>query len=271
MLAGTSELCPQVCSCLHGPGILLIRSRVVDDGLASALVMEDDADWDVGLKDQLDLFAQGSQFVTGVTPGEKPHSPYGDDWDMIWLGHCGSEIKPDDERRFVIRNDPTVPDGPRRVNFAKIPDMTREGYDNQTRVVYRTAGGVCLYAYALSYRGARKLLRDQATQSVFKPIDLGIRDWCESNHDIKCIGVFPQIVDSHKAAGRLSRDSDIGNYSPAEVRQQGYTFNIVKSTRLNVDHLLAGERDKIERQWPTDRQATGPPIAKPMTRVLELN
>ena len=231
--------------------------------------MEDDADWDIGLKDQLDLFAQGSQFVTSVSPGEKLHSPYGDDWDLIWLGHCGNEIKPDDERRFVIRNDATVPDGPRRINFAAIPDMAREGYDNQTRIVYRAKRGVCLYAYALSYRGARKLLRDQATQSVFKPIDLGIGDWCEQNHDIKCIGVFPQIVDSHKAAGRLSRDSDIGNYSPEEIRQQGYTFNIVKSTRLNVDHLLAGERDKVERQWPTDVQATGLPKAKPMTRVLE--
>ena len=244
-------------------------SRVVDNGLSSALVLEDDADWDTGLKDQLDIFAQGSQFVTGVEPGQKPHSPYGDDWDMLWLGHCGCEITPGDQRRFVVENDATVPAPERRANFAPIPDMQREGYDNYTRVVYRAKRGVCLYAYALSYRGARKLLRHEATRKTFTPIDIGVGDWCQNSPDVKCIGVFPQLIDSHKAAGRISRDSDIGNYSAQEVRQKGFTFNIVHSTRLNVDHLLAGEMDKIERQWPTDHEVSGPPRGKPLGRVPE--
>ena len=229
--------------------------------------MEDDADWDTGLKHQLDLFAQGSQFVTGVQPGHKPHSPYGDDWDLIWLGHCASQIKPDDQRRFIIENDATVPPMARRVNFAKVPDMNLEGYDNSSRIIYRAQRGLCLYAYALSYRGAQKMLRDQARMTKFAPIDIAIGDWCESDPDVKCIGVFPQLIDSHKAAGRLSRDSDIGSYSADEYRHRGYTFNIVHSTRLNVDHLVDGEWDRIERQWPTDPEVIGPPRPKPMSRI----
>ena len=225
-------------------------------------------DWDIGLKDQLVLFAQGSQFVTGVEPNQKVHSPYGDDWDLIWLGHCGNEIAPNDQRRFVIENDATVPAIERRVNFTPIPDMAREGYNNHTRVIFRAKKGLCLYAYALSYRGARKLLRYQGASTVFRPIDFVISDWC-GDPDVKCVGVFPQIIDSHKAAGRQSRDSDIGNGDPQEIRTKGYTYNIVHSTRLNIDHLLKGEEEEIERQWPADPEVSGLPRGRPMGRVAE--
>ncbi len=233
------------------------------------MVIEDDADWDIALKDQLQLFAQGSQFVTGAEAGSKPHSPYGDDWDLIWLGHCGTDIMPEDQRRFVIENDATVAPLFRRFNVATFPDMAAEGYDNNTRIIFRAKRALCLYAYALSYHGARKLLRDQSMMTEFKPIDIGIGDWCQDNPDVRCIAVFPQIIDTHKAAGRLSRDSDIGDYSPQETRQKGFTFNIVRSARLNVDHLLAGEMDMIERQWPDDPVIEGPVRAKPMGRMAE--
>lgn len=232
--------------------------------------MEDDVDWDVNLKDQLTNFAQGSQFVTGVKSGAQPHSPYGDDWDLIWLGHCSNQIMPDDERRFVVENDATVPPPESRVNFAPIPDMEREGYDNSTRVIFRANKGLCLYAYALSYRGARKLLREQAVRPGFAPIDFGISDFCrDGGPDVKCIGVFPQIIDSHKAAGAVSRDSDIGLYSKEEVRQKGYSYNIVHSTRLNVDRLLSGDMEGVERQWPDAPKVVGPARVKPMGRVVE--
>ena len=231
--------------------------------------MEDDADWDTSLKDQLDLFAQGSQFVTGLEPGQTPHSPYGDDWDLLWLGHCGNTIIQNDERRFVIENDATVPAGNRRTNFADFPDMAREGYDNETRVIYRARRGCCLYAYALSYRGAQKLLRHEASTTKWRPIDVAVSDWCATDPNVKCIGVFPQLIDSHKFAGRQNRNSDIAEYSAQEVRNKGYTFNIVHSTRLNLDHLLADESDKIERQWPTDPEVTGEPRGRPMGRVVE--
>ena len=231
-------------------------------------MLEDDADWDTHLKDQLQEFAYGSQFVTGVSPGQEPHSPYGDDWDLLWLGHCSNRIKPDDERRLVIENDATVPSPRRRGNFGSIPNMAEEGYDNHTRVVYQADGGTCLYGYALSYRGALRLLRGQALLKSFTPIDIGISRMCGSKSGFKCVGVFPQIIDSHKAAGRLSRDSDIGSFSPQEVRQSGYTFNIVHSMRLNMDRLLEDNEASAERQFPEDPVVVGQPRLRPMGRVV---
>jgi len=247
---------------------LNFAQTIVRNKLSSALVLEDDADWDTHLKDQLEDFAQGSQYVTGHPSGRMPRSPYGDDWDLLWLGHCSSQILPNDQRRFVIDNDFTVPPIERRVNFATVPDMAQEGYDNSTRAIYRANNGVCMYAYALSYRGARKVLRGQAVRKTFTPIDVGIGQMC-GFPDFKCISVFPQLIDSHKGPGRINRDSDIGSYSAEEVRPQGFTFNIVHSTRLNMDVLLNDSLAEAERQWPEDPRIIGPPKSMPVGRVLD--
>jgi hypothetical protein len=84
------------------------------------LILEDDIDWDIRLKSQLQTFAHAPQMllsrpnaITYPSPTdrrggeeEKAHvnsyilksttwpagtniSPYGDDWDILWLGHCG--------------------------------------------------------------------------------------------------------------------------------------------------------------------------------------
>lgn len=47
-------------------GNLNFAREIINDGLTTALVMEVDADWDIDLKNQLTLFAQGSQYITKV-------------------------------------------------------------------------------------------------------------------------------------------------------------------------------------------------------------
>lgn len=64
---------------------LNVWEKMVRDNVASTLVFEDDADWDIGLRAQLLEFAKGARFVLG-DDRKKEHSPYGDDWDVLWLG-----------------------------------------------------------------------------------------------------------------------------------------------------------------------------------------
>ena len=235
---------------------LMVRERV-----STAIVFEDDADWDVNFRTQLEQFAQGSRYIASSWPtptvlkskfGGKDSSPYGDDWDLLWLGHAGVDVHPANSRQFIISNDPTVPTPLRRVNYQDVPDMS--SHPNSTRIIFRAGSGVCLYAYALSYRGAQKILRTQSTLTKFQPIDIGLRDMCGHEEDFKCIGVFPQIVDSHRAAGRTDRDSDNTELDKTAIaiREKGHTNNIVKSTRLNWGPLLAGDRGKVEVQFPDD-------------------
>ena len=143
-------------------------------------------------------------------------------------------------KRFIIDNDGTVPVPKNRVNFDQVPDMSY--FPNTTRVVYKADSGVCLYAYALSFTGAQKVLRAQATLKKWRPIDLGIGEMCESSENpFTCFGIFPQIVDTHKMAGSYTRDSNINTHHEDKIRETAYTFNVIHSTRMSVDRILRGE------------------------------
>ncbi|OQD77314.1 hypothetical protein PENDEC_c003G04835 [Penicillium decumbens] len=60
---------------------------IVEEGLDNGVIFEDDADWDVNIKSQLQSFALAVRALQG-TAETKTSSPYGDDWDILWLGHC---------------------------------------------------------------------------------------------------------------------------------------------------------------------------------------
>ncbi|KAL8936646.1 MAG: hypothetical protein Q9211_004090 [Gyalolechia sp. 1 TL-2023] len=222
--------------------------NIVNNRLSSALIFEDDADWDVSFRSQLLNFATGSQWLLNTPAGHTPHSPYGDDWDLLWLGHCALSPFKTDPRRVLFENDPSTTPFKHRFNLGEIPDMTH--YDNTTRIMYATNGGTCLYAYALSYRGAQKILFHLSMSYYNRPVDFGIHDMCEDEaRNFRCIGVFPQMVDSHRGAGSSSKDSDI-SHAQEQVRKKGFSYNIVRSTRLNVGHLIDGDIDGVESQWP---------------------
>ena len=235
--------------------------------------MEDDSDWDVSLKDRMVDFGYGSRhFSMQTSGGQSCQAPYGDNWDMLWLGHCSidesssadfqntsdhsADIQTIPQQRYLLENDASVPTPERRHNFATIPDLS--SYSNTTRAIFRAKSGICLYAYALSYSGAQKMLRAQAARKTWAPIDIGLGDMCKDATDpFNCIGVFPQLIDSHKMAGSWDRDSNIGIFSHDEVREHAYTANIIHPLRLNLDKILRGEA--LFRQWAEDPEIVAEP------------
>lgn len=171
---------------------------IVRNRLSTALLFEDDADWDVDLKSQLELVAQGTRALSALpkprdpclpnrtaeneapneAPKEAPHSPYGDDWDLLWLGHCGVTLHQDSSHVFRIDNDPSVAPPHRRMSFKSFINTT--AYPDSTRLVFRTGNGMCVYSYALSNRGAQKLLLNENNRKLFEPFDISIGDICDS-------------------------------------------------------------------------------------------
>ncbi|KAK4946820.1 hypothetical protein LTR10_014323 [Elasticomyces elasticus] len=85
-----------------------VLQMIVNQNIATALILEDDADWDVGLRAQLVQYARGARYLQGVAETTVTRSAYGEDWDMLWLGHCAALTNHTDKRRFTIANDPTV-------------------------------------------------------------------------------------------------------------------------------------------------------------------
>ncbi|KAK0113804.1 hypothetical protein ONS95_014053 [Cadophora gregata] len=229
---------------------------VVEQGISTALILEDDMDWDVRLKSQLQLIADGTRTLQGSTSSS--NSPYGNDWDLIWLGHCG-EVFPEQlegntskapdspeyislTTKYVIHEDPTVP-----------PPSHTHGFQNftespHTRWIHVTGGPICTFAYALSLTGARKVLLDLSVDHLVGPFDNALAGLCrwgreEERLGMRCYSVTPPVFVHHKSKGHVSGDADIqlvGGGEKGELREVGTTENIVWSARKNVRELIMG-------------------------------
>ncbi|ROV87588.1 hypothetical protein VMCG_10613 [Cytospora schulzeri] len=244
--------------------------RIIDEDLESALIMEDDMDWDVRLRSQLEDVARGSRMLLDSNEPD-PHSPYGDGWDVLWIGHCGEPFpetldenkgKPDDhpgiqymKKKYVIENDHTVPPPDRTTGFQ---DFNAHPY---TRWVHISAAPICTFAYAVSQQGARKLLFDLSVDHLIGAYDNALAGLCrrsvaavgEENPegdrglDTKCLSVTPPVFFHHKAKGPIAGDSDIQNVGGDAFREKGTTENIMWSARNNIRNMIMGT--EMENQF----------------------
>ncbi|KAK9774089.1 putative Glycosyltransferase family 25 protein [Seiridium cardinale] len=235
--------------------------QIIESRLSSALILEDDMDWDVSLKKGLASFAMASRkfLQTGfdVEPKIERTSPYGQNWDMLWLGACWNTFnerlnpglrytkKDRDDRKILIRDDPTVAPPHRLVGN---PDHDWHEFPNNTRVVYRPGGQVCSFAYALSQSGARKALDYLSIRGANKPFDQHLDDLCRLRENgMRCLSITPALFEHHRPRGPVSVDSDILSTDNEDVREVGFSENIYYSTRLNINNLVNGRAP--EPQW----------------------
>ncbi|RDW77211.1 hypothetical protein BP6252_05264 [Coleophoma cylindrospora] len=231
-------------------GHMNIIQRMAKDNIQSALIMEDDADWDVMLKSQLLEFARGTRYLQAAQ--QDSVSPYGDDWDILWLGICKSKNDDGkDQQYYIINKDPTVVPAELRTATGRFPNVPPQILsDKYTRVIYEPSGGGCTYGYAVSLRGARALLYYQGLTAEGTTMDKALKRLCkERTFDTRCFAPYPALIGTHKPAGDTSRDSDREETTGA-IREKAVTQNIVYSTRLNLENMV--RQKAIESQYPED-------------------
>lgn len=195
--------------------MILIYYRVVEEGWNTALILEDDADWDVNIKSQMQQFANRSRtlgnarhdpsdWITSDTP---TNNPYGEEWDILWLGPCLNPPGPPDSQIFP-------------------------GEDGQqAHWVYYAPGYLeCTWGYAITQKSARKLLG--WLLDVSAPVDVAMSQYCEYN---PCIVVWPELIGSYRPAGGNAKGSDNRPDSEqGEVLEKGWTRNVVHSATVEV-------------------------------------
>ncbi|KAL2255592.1 hypothetical protein VTK26DRAFT_3058 [Humicola hyalothermophila] len=211
--------------------------RIIQENVTTALILEDDADWDIRLKAQLQVFARAALPFTQpvASAGNLPlselyrkdsasplpsapaatFSPYGSTWDVLWLGHCGTSFPPSSPSPqqpppliVTIADDPTVP-APSHLKphpFA-LRDVLADKYPPHTRVVHASSGTICTQAYAVTQQGARRLLWrfGLAEEKMGKGWDLLLGDWCDGlylNDDRGHVGGEGHGVSEEQAANR---------------------------------------------------------------------
>lgn len=251
-----------------------VLRHIVDKNIASAIIAESDFDWDVNIKNQMQHFAKASSLLLH---SGKPHaihrledapsssipktSAYGDldRWDILWLGHCGMSVPPpsgpaDYPRGRVAFHDPTVPERSQLRYFQYVNDnVLKNEYPDHTRLVHWANRGICQSTYAVSQRGARKMLFAMGVNQFYAPVDLMTRDLCDTGLGkdaprANCVSVQPPLFMNHRPAGPKSGFSDIDDPIP-DFNYVPVTRNIRLSTKMNLKSLVLGSTELVD-QWP---------------------
>ena len=224
-----------------------IMQKIVDGHIESALILEDDADWDVFLKYQLAQFAIGTRSLQRSF--EADGSPYGSRWDFLWLGHARLSATNDGQEIYMLRDDPTVPPFAKRHSFWRQTHIPTGLQLNDTRAVVKTDGGIGTVAIAVTLNGARKILSALSLNAPAMPVDSGYNRLCGGilKPQLACYGPWPPLISPHRAAGPRSRDSDISNNSKSWHEE--FTWDTVYSTMKNSQRLLSGQWTVLA-QWP---------------------
>ncbi|KAJ5357938.1 hypothetical protein N7541_005096 [Penicillium brevicompactum] len=216
--------------------------RIVDERISTAIVMEDDADWDVSIKTQLQSFAIAARALqeTGLN---RTFSPYGDDWDVLWLGHCGVECRTD-APHVLTHQDPTILPPHHFLPYWRDPPSIQRPDDS--RLTCTASDAVCSIVYAVSYHGAQKILSALSVNPsvVADEIDTGAQfdvslgRMCGIGY-IRCITSYPSLTGGYEPGGPASKFSDIHSDN-TDVRGAS-SSGVMYSTMMNIDRLLRGE------------------------------
>ncbi|KAK2761269.1 hypothetical protein FQN54_001791 [Arachnomyces sp. PD_36] len=222
--------------------------RIVNERIGSALIMEDDADWDVTIKTQLQSFALAVRALqgTGNTPTT---SPYGDDWDVLWLGHCGLECKTDIPV-FLTPNDPTILPPHHFLPYWRDPPPVDR--PDHARLTCVASDGVCSVVYAVSYHGAQKILSALSVDPsvVANEIDTGAQfdvslgRMCGNGY-LRCFAPYPSLTGGYQPAGPVAKSSDI--HQEHGNKEEASSSGVKYSTMLNINRILNG--DTVRANW----------------------
>ena len=206
---------------------------VVDRGYGSALILEDDADWDVHLRRQIGPVAAAVRLLTGARPARRGGTPYGDNFDLLFLGHCGDTLQLAQPRGLpsvLVANDPwRLPAHLLRSVYST--DAPYAPLGEGARAVQWSQDPVCTFGYGVTARGARKVL--DLVSGPGREIDLMLKEAC-GNGALDCVSVMPELIHHGHKVG--SRALSTENGKVAEDRStlgRVFTHNILYSARCN--------------------------------------
>jgi GR25 family glycosyltransferase involved in LPS biosynthesis len=249
--------------------------KMVEDRVETALILEDDADWDVDLRGALERMQDpmatliGSMKKDGEKRGATPEAPYGHslDWDQIYLGACLEnawvpmpDSKPEynlvngqkvdfNHAPYVVYDDESSPPlanfGENAEKMFKDYNMTIDPTDQvRKRIIQKSRDPICTAAYGVTRRGATRLLYE-LTRGFNSPVDL-LMAWSAEDGRVESYMVFPPIISQWRIEGGGIRNSDINRPNPTkrdviERRSRpdaGQSTAIRNSIRKNFRKLL---------------------------------
>jgi len=204
----------------------LLKYMVMADW-ETALILEDDMDWDVSIKDQTRLVSDAVRKFTLTQSNDL--SPYGHAWDLLWIGHSG-EPTDNDTRRLEYAD----PSAPLPVNYIGWSRKYMEGLTPGNRAVQRAGLTFGSFAIALSRRGVVKVLK-WAGKGEDKAYDLRLQHGCKSKH-LSCLIINPELMHHYVPPEEFGHISTVADANDEGSRAEEEEFENVMGNTPNVLH-----------------------------------
>lgn len=194
----------------------------LESGAETALILEDDVDWDIRLRSvQAPLVSGAMRTVLAAKPGSRNSDettaaaddgeqyPYGNPalWDLLYMGHCGDffhltgtgfedgHVKPDDLAKIAHISFPDKS----LSNLANLHPWTASllknlGVPEHTRLVHRSVFPLCTFAYAVTRSAAHRLVEELASleSTDHSAYDVAILISCR-DQGLRCWSVNPEL------------------------------------------------------------------------------
>ena len=232
---GEGKTTPQYGSASAWMAHMDLLKYVIASDFTTTLIVEDDVDFDVNLKQEIGLVSDNVRAYTNVSATD--NTPYGMEWDILWLGHCGTVTEQDTP-------------GPRYVDATRCKtelysgwskSFLRQNLEEDHRIVqWAGATTICTFGFGVNKYTAQKVL-DVASRGADEAYDVALSHAC-SSRELRCLVVNPQLMNHYEPP------KDAGYLSPVHVgdgqgdavddekfeKMMGTTGNIMKSARCQA-------------------------------------
>lgn len=206
----------------------------LDSGLDTALILEDDVDWDIHLRTiQVPL---ASENLRSLLDSDRSYWSDLSKWEILYLGHCGDFFdadKFDDLQHRVYQDDTLLPH--RRMHSHTKDFLDKLGLEEGQRMIHRSKWPLCTFGYAVTRASAHRILNDLAakeTEGGCEAFDVRILEACR-DLDYQCYSANPELFHHISAPSEIA-DVNEGIDSTGRLQSQksvGGTTNIACGAR----------------------------------------
>ncbi|KAK9371405.1 hypothetical protein V1509DRAFT_650987 [Lipomyces kononenkoae] len=228
---------------------------IIDNKIETALIIEDDVDWDINIKSQFASFAQAlrtSRLRRPFTEEELERAPYGLDWDIMHLATSKAVMAGSPRNKaFIKYNDPYrassevanngCTDNSNGKKWFCFGDVMSFAKLNETeRAIFPSYESVGLSAIAVSYRGAQRLLYYLSYKELVDTLDYSITDLLKKGA-VRGWTVTPPLMSEWKTHGKSDSDlKHVGSATPPG-NGNGLSAGVAHSARKALAENFEGE------------------------------
>jgi len=210
---------------------------VVSSAFETALIVEDDTDWDARIKHEMRLISDNVRKYTNAA--EADETPYGTEhWDVLWLGHCGSSVDDGMPEPLSYQDDSRCET---ELYSGWSKSYLRSSIKEGQRLV-QTSGQmtVCTFAYGVTKNSAQKIL-ELVGDGKGEAFDVSLAARC-SEGKLTCLVINPQVFNHYEPPADEGYQSLVyvgnqfgeGRDEQRFEHKKGTTGNIMRSARCSA-------------------------------------